>query len=75
MIALCFFFLPFTYFYSEEKLESEDGDLDFDAEFDDSEYDSEINSTRTSSIGKGKKKSSKEGKFGKFWENSTKAFR
>jgi hypothetical protein len=29
MISLCFFVLPFTYFYAEEALESED-DLDFE---------------------------------------------
>lgn len=33
MIVLCFFILPFTYFYSEEKLENEDCELEFD--FDD----------------------------------------
>lgn len=32
MIVLCFFFLPFSYFYAEEKLENEFGGLD---EFDD----------------------------------------
>ena len=27
MISLCFFFLPFTFFYSEVTLEAEDADL------------------------------------------------
>ena len=34
MIALCFFILPFTYFYSEEALEGVEGDPFFE---DDSE--------------------------------------
>ena len=33
MIGLCFFILPFTYFYAEEALESED-DLELDFESD-----------------------------------------
>lgn len=39
MIALCFFVLPFTYFYAEETL---DGEEDMDFEFDD-EDDDELN--------------------------------
>lgn len=34
MIALCFLILPFTYFYSEEALEGEEGDPFFDDDSD-----------------------------------------
>ena len=44
MISLCFFILPFTYFYSEEALEGED-DMEFD--FDDNS-DEELNTTQGS---------------------------
>lgn len=47
MIALCFFILPFTYFYAEETLDSED---DLELEFADlSDEDDEVTSTKHSS--------------------------
>jgi len=51
MIALCFFILPFTYFYADESLESED---DMDLGFDLDDYDIEDEETNSSSIFSGK---------------------
>ena len=42
MISLCFLILPFTYFYAEEALDSEE-DMDF--AFDDEDYEDEELST------------------------------
>jgi hypothetical protein len=38
---MCFLILPFTYFYAEERLESDDGDIDFEFDFDE-EMDSKL---------------------------------
>lgn len=55
MISLCFFILPFTYFYSEETLDSEDN-FDFDFSYD-SDEDDERKSTKHSTTSSKKKKS------------------
>jgi hypothetical protein len=50
MIGLCFFVLPFTYFYAEEALDSED-DLEFDFHSDDED---DISTSQSAKTPKGK---------------------
>ena len=50
MIALCFLLLPFTYFYAEEALSSEDEINDF-FEDDYSEEEEELDTEASSKIG------------------------
>jgi hypothetical protein len=72
MIALCFFILPFTHFYAEEALDSED-DIDLDFDLDD--YDNEDEETTTGSYTAGKGKRPKGSACSKFWERAYKALR
>ena len=69
MIALCFLILPFTYFYAEEALDSEE-DMDF--AFDDDYDDDEEISTQYSN---GKNKKFKSRSMSSFWDRSYKAIR
>jgi hypothetical protein len=48
MIALCFLLLPFTYFYAEEALSSEDEINDF---FEDDYSEEELDSEASTQIG------------------------
>ena len=71
MIGLCFFALPFTYFYAEEALESEDElGLNYGSG-DDEDY----GDMHTSNTDTGTHKSSQQSCLGKFMENSNKALR
>ena len=70
MISLCFFILPFTYFYAEEAIESED---ELDLNFDLDDYDLDDEETTSSSI-KGNRKG-KSSACSRFWDKSYKALR
>lgn len=48
MISLCFFILPFTYFYAEEALDSEDEfQLNYGSGDDDDDYELDTNYSKT----------------------------
>lgn len=73
MISLCFFILPFTYFYADEALESEDGDLDFEFDMEDLSDDEDKLSTKESIASKIKRRN--EGCLTKFFSRTSKALR
>ena len=60
MIALCFLVLPFTYFYAEETLESEDALDFFDNDMSDEE---ELESDQSTKASKTKKNKSGSGEL------------
>ena len=77
MISLCFFFLPYTFFYAEEKLESDEGDLDLEFDFDEEETpeSGKCNQWSEYFLCCFSSKNSNENKASKFLENSTKALK